>query len=138
MSTHVFTVGYEGRTVADLVEVLESTGVTRVVDVRELPLSRRRGFSKTRLRERLKEAGIGYVHVKLAGNPYRKMKARVEECLEMFRRHVDKTPEVVPELMAAVEGERAALLCVEAEATSCHRSVLADRLAERGLVVAHL
>lgn len=138
METEIFTVGYEGKTVDDFVGLLESTGVTRVVDVREFPMSRRRGFSKTKLRERLGEAGIGYVHVKLAGNPYRKMKAGVDECLAMFRRHVDETPEVLPVLLAAVEGERAALLCVESEAASCHRSVLADRLADRGLAVAHL
>jgi hypothetical protein len=51
--------------IGDLVD----TGVERLVDVRELPLSRRRGFSKTALGDALRHAGIEYVHVRALGNP---------------------------------------------------------------------
>lgn len=54
----VFTVGYEGWAVDDFIGVLKLAGVDRVVDVRELPLSRCKGFSKTKLSGALQAAGI--------------------------------------------------------------------------------
>ena len=43
----IFTIGYEGTTVAEFIAALKQAGVERVIDVRALPLSRRPGFSKT-------------------------------------------------------------------------------------------
>jgi len=54
----LFTIGYEGRSVAEFIDQLESAGVERVVDVRDLPLSRRAGFSKTPLQRALSDVGI--------------------------------------------------------------------------------
>jgi uncharacterized protein (DUF488 family) len=65
----LFTIGHEGRSLDELVDELARAGVNRLVDVRQLPLSRRRGFSKTALGETLHIAGIEYVHVKALGNP---------------------------------------------------------------------
>ena len=42
----IFTIGYEGATVAEFLAALKEAGVERVIDVRALPLSRRPGFSK--------------------------------------------------------------------------------------------
>lgn len=65
----LYTVGYEGRSVDDLLETLIAAKVTRLVDVRELPLSRRRGLSKTALGDSLAAVGIEYAHVRPLGNP---------------------------------------------------------------------
>ena len=54
----IYTIGYEGTTVADFLAALAKAGVRRVIDVRALPLSRRPGFSKTLLGAALKEVGI--------------------------------------------------------------------------------
>ena len=80
----VFTVGYEGRTPDELIELLARKGVRRVVHVRALPLSRRRGFSKTPLREALGAHGIDYVHLRDAGNPYRDLRADPKRCLRLY------------------------------------------------------
>ena len=53
MKTALFTIGYEGRALDELIAELQAHRIDRVIDVRELPLSRRRGFSKTPLREAL-------------------------------------------------------------------------------------
>ncbi len=45
----LFTIGYEGAQLADFLATLACHRVSVVVDVRELPLSRRKGFSKNRL-----------------------------------------------------------------------------------------
>ncbi len=77
----LFTIGYEGRSLTEFVQLLVKNAITRVIDVRELPLSRRRGFSKTSLTEALAAHDIEYVHLRKAGNPYRDQRNDVEVCL---------------------------------------------------------
>ena len=45
----LYTIGYKGRAADAFVEYLVGSGVEVLVDVRELPVSRKRGFSKTTL-----------------------------------------------------------------------------------------
>jgi uncharacterized protein (DUF488 family) len=127
-SAALMTVGYEGKSVQALLDQLLAAHVARVVDVRQLPLSRRRGFSKTALSTALAEAGIEYVHVRAAGNPFRHDDTSISAVLARFRRHVEAHPDVLTALGGAVASARSALLCFEADASSCHRSVLADLL----------
>jgi len=124
-------VGYEGKSLDEFIDILVGAGVTRIVDVRERPLSGKRGFSKTKLSEALAEPGIEYVHVRAAGNPHRDLRHDIKRCLAAYREHLRDNPEVVDEVMAALQGARAALLCVEHEHSACHRSVLASRLSPR-------
>ncbi|TNY10814.1 DUF488 domain-containing protein, partial [Escherichia coli] len=59
---HLYTFGYEGLEIAAFIARLKSAGIQTVVDVRELPLSRKRGFSKTAFSEALTAGGIAYFH----------------------------------------------------------------------------
>lgn len=127
----VFTVGYAGRTLDDFIGTLLCAGIERVVDVRALPLSRRKGFSKSPLSKALVAAGIEYVHLKIAGNPYRSAKADIESCLALYSAHVDASPDVIRAVEDAVSARVSALLCVEEVPHECHRSVIADRLRRR-------
>ena len=135
-----YTIGYAGRTVPEFVQLLEDAGVDRVVDVRALPLSRRKGFSKTALGAALAEHGIEYVHIRAAGNPYRDQKNDIKRCLTLYSGHLDANPDVVIELEAVLDGHQAALLCFEADACECHRSVIVERLVAKapGRAVRHL
>src|SRR5947209_8195011 len=65
----IFTIGYEGTTVAEFIAALRQAGVERVIDVRALPLSRRPGFSKSPLKAALEGEGIEYLHLKALGTP---------------------------------------------------------------------
>lgn len=136
----MMTVGYEGKSVQALLDQLLAAHVARVVDVRQLPLSRRRGFSKTALAGALTEAGIEYVHVRAAGNPFRHDDASIDVVLARFRRHAQEHAEVLATLRKAIAGARSALLCFEVDAACCHRSVLADLLlrSSDGRRVCHL
>lgn len=127
-SAPLMTVGYEGKSVQALLDELLASDVERVVDVRQLPLSRRHGFSKTALAGALTEAGIEYVHVRAAGNPFRHDDASIDVVLRRFRQHAREHAEVLTALRMAVAGARSALLCFEVDPASCHRSVLADLL----------
>jgi uncharacterized protein (DUF488 family) len=126
------TIGYEGRELAEVIAMLSAAGIDRVIDIRELPLSRRRGFSKTPLGEALRAAGIEYMHMRAAGNPYRKQKDEIprEELLAKYERHIAHAPDVVELVVDAARGHHAALLCYEHEPHECHRSKLAPRVAK--------
>ncbi len=124
----IFTIGYADKTLPALVHLLVEAEVDRVIDVRALPLSRRRGFSKTPLSTALAQEGIEYIHLRAAGNPYRDEKQDIERCLALYAGHLDGHPAILEEVDAAMRERRAALLCAEADARHCHRSIIADRL----------
>src|SRR5882724_6413083 len=63
------SIGYEGKTVGDLVAKLLQQDVHVLVDVRLTPLSRKPGLSKAKLSEALAAVGIRYVHLRALGNP---------------------------------------------------------------------
>jgi uncharacterized protein (DUF488 family) len=42
---NVLTIGYEGVSLADFLATLKAAGVQLLLDIRELPISRRKGFS---------------------------------------------------------------------------------------------
>jgi len=124
----VWTIGYSGRALEEFLHVLLQARVEVVVDVRELPLSRRKGFSKTALSRALESVGIEYRHVRAAGNPFRAQKADIERCLALYSRHLEQTSAVLEELEELLRARRCALLCFEAEARVCHRSIISEQL----------
>ena len=136
MTETVFTIGYERRTQEELVRELVDAGVSLLADVRELPLSRRRGFSKTALAQALGEAGIAYEHHRALGNPKAIRDAwkggDPAAGITGYREHLaGASREAVAALAARVAEGGVCLLCVEHEAERCHRRLLAEALAER-------
>ncbi len=145
MEPKLHTVGYEGRSPEEFVETLRGAGVTRLVDVRELPLSRKKGFSKTALREALEQAGIEYLHVKALGNPKpnreRYWAGDVEGGANTYRDHLIKNArQALDELLASLDEQPACLMCFERDHEVCHRDVIVDelRVRQHGLAVEHL
>jgi hypothetical protein len=65
----VYTFGYEGLDIATFIATLRANGVQTIVDVRELPLSRKKGFSKSAFSAALSEAGVAYLHMPRTGLP---------------------------------------------------------------------
>ena len=123
----LYTIGYQGRSLDELIAMLGAAKIDLVIDVRALPLSRRRGFSKTPLGTALGAAGIDYVHLRAAGNPYR----RSTQPLARYARHLRTHTTPVTAIVDAARGRRAALLCYEHDPDACHRSLLAPRVARR-------
>lgn len=146
MAPTIFTTGYEQHAKPDdLVRRLLSSGVRRLVDVRELPLSRRRGFSKTALGERLAEADIVYEHAKALGNPkplrdlYRS--GRQGEGERGYLAHIRNGSAPAVDALAARLADRATcVMCFEEDHRSCHRALLVAEIEARlpGLTIHHL
>lgn len=141
----IFTIGYERATPGGLVATLRAAGVETLIDIRAVARSRRPGFSKGALSAAAAEAGIDYVHLRGLGTPVEGREAnragRYDDFEAIFRSHM-KSEEAQADLSRAAvlaSGARICLLCLEADAAHCHRSIVADMLAERlGLSVAHL
>lgn len=133
----LFTIGYEGKTQAEMLDELEAARVELVIDVRAVAASRRPGFSKTALANGLREHGIDYVHLRPLGTPADGRQAaragRIGEMRAIYARQLE-TPEAALALEQALDEavrRPAALLCYEREAPDCHRSMLARRMVER-------
>ena len=139
----IFTIGYERATQVELIDALAGAGVTRLIDVRAVPLSRRPGFSKNILASGLREAGIDYVHLKALGTPAEgRAAARRGDHLTLERVYADQLelPEAIAQgaMMLDLATERpSALLCFEREPAGCHRSLLLAAVAP-GAEAVHL
>ena len=127
----VLSVGYERRSVDELIELLSGFDVILLLDVREAPFSRRTEFRKNVLAARLLEAGIDYQHLQAAGNPYRKKKVNITECLSLYAKYLKSNPDVVDLVAAQLGNGPVAMLCYERQHEDCHRSVLLDALTEQ-------
>jgi len=141
----LFTIGYEGATPDRLVATLLEAGITTLVDVRELPNSRRPGFAKRALSEALGRAGIGYRHVRALGTPPEGRAAakagRTGEMQRIFGARLAGTE--AQAAVAALAGEareaRLCLLCLEADPSVCHRTLVAEAVARSGgIAIVHL
>lgn len=67
LRSQIYTIGYEGADIERFVRTLKIVGVEQLVDVRAVPLSRKKGFSKNCLRDRVEAEGIRYVHLSDGG-----------------------------------------------------------------------
>ncbi len=101
-----------------------------VLDVRLVPLSRKRGFSKRSLTSRLSDDGIGYAHVPSAGNPFKDQKGNINQCLADYRTYLCTNPDVVRLIAEMATEQPVAMLCYERDAMQCHRSVLIKMIGE--------
>ena len=140
----LYTIGYEGMAVAMFIQRLRAFGVSTLIDVRELPLSRRPGYSKNRLRIELSEAGIAYLHAPMLGCP-RDIRHRYRDDNDWaaytrdFLRYLETQEQTVQELAKFARSTTVCLLCYEADFNTCHRTYVARAAhAAGGPPVVHL
>jgi len=138
MAQRLSTIGYEKKTVEELIGALEAAGVHLLVDVRAVAASRRPGFSKTALAGAVRAHGIDYLHLRALGTPKAGREAaragRIDEMHAIFEGQLE-TPEAIvalEQLRDAANERHVALLCYEEDADRCHRAIVADRLAAGG------
>jgi len=140
----IFTVGYEGRSLEDVLAGLNAQGIQLVADVREAPISRKKGFSKSALSEALNGAGIGYTHIRALGCPKPIRDAYKEDgdwtrYTQAFMQHLRQQQPAIEQLAQIVAAQPTALLCYEADFNRCHRTYVAVAVAVKtGIDVRHI
>jgi uncharacterized protein (DUF488 family) len=134
----VFTLGYQARSLEEYVQALLAERIQVLVDVRETAWSRKPGFSKSALQQRLQQAGIEYVHARFVGNP-KAIRAHAPthaDCLAGYQEHLTANEELLIQFEALMlawlaAGLRVCLLCYERHPDDCHRSILLNLWADR-------
>jgi uncharacterized protein (DUF488 family) len=146
MASHkLYTIGYEGASVEDLVSALKAAGVRRLIDVRYSPYSQRDDFSREALKPALEAHGLAYSHIGELGNPPAgREAARLGHRAvyrEIFTGHLN-SPDGRKGLALALElalAEPVCLMCLERSSRQCHRGMVAEALAGiGGMEVEHL
>jgi uncharacterized protein (DUF488 family) len=140
----VWTIGHGTRSGAELRATLQESGVETLVDVRRFPGSRRNPqFNQAALSAELGSVGIAYVHSPDLGG--RRSGVAGEDrfdCLRVaaFRSYAAwmSSPEWQAGLAAALDRKNPCFMCAETLPWRCHRRLIADLLAARGVEVTHL
>lgn len=142
-----FTIGYEQSSIRSFLSLLRSREVEILIDVREIPLSRKPGFSKNRLSASLENAGIEYRHIVNLGAPKR-LRERLRnggswwEYIKGYNVVLQREVQWIDELVSLAATRRICLLCFERKAAECHRSLIAREMEQRSnglkLTVEHI
>lgn len=132
----IYTIGYQKTKINVFLDKLQSNGIKKVVDVRILPLSRVKGYSKSSLADLLPKNGIEYLHLPSLGTP--------KEMLAKYRINKDYTsffaefreylfPMLnnglavrMKDIFSDNETSPTCLLCYEKNPLECHRLIIAE------------
>lgn len=145
--TAVYSIGHGSRICSEFVALLETVGVTCLVDVRAYPSSKRHPqFTRLALEPALKAARIRYVWEgeALGGMrrpvPGSRHIALTDPTLRGYADHMDSAvfKAGIERLAAMARLDTLAFMCAEKEPLHCHRSFIADALMLRGVRVLHL
>ncbi len=131
--SRLLTIGYQGRSLTELVRRLRNRDVRLLVDVRERARSRRPEFNQSRLSAAVVSARIAYVHLPSLGSPIKIRRALYETgdferfaglYLAYVRRW--RLDEVAVLASYVRQQGTVCILCYESGAELCHRSILAN------------
>lgn len=145
-AVHLWTAGHSTRDLDELVAILDDASIELLVDVRTAPRSRRLPhFNRETLAEELPSRGLQYVHMPQLGGFRRPAPASPNAAWRnaSFRGYADYMrtatfDEALKGLQTIAGGKRTAIMCSEAVPWRCHRSLIADALTARGVLVTHL
>lgn len=142
----LLTIGYEGRAIDEFVDRLKQFNISRLIDVREIPLSRKPGFSKTSLRERLEDENIEYVHIKALGSPSfirNKLKSDLDYdyFFKAYDKYLSQNMDVIKEVYRFISDGINCIMCFERFPEKCHRNAVVNKIKEydgNGLKIKHI
>lgn len=136
-SSRLYTIGYEGISLEEYFMRLYENGITILCDVRRVPFSHKKGFSKNKLSDLCHAIGIQYRHYPEFGiassrrtelntqNDYDNLFNTYQRFdLPQQQPSIDKLASLIK------QGERLALTCFEANPYQCHRRLVAERIAQ--------
>jgi uncharacterized protein (DUF488 family) len=132
MTHTLFTIGYSGRTIDDLVALLEQHKITALCDVRSMPYSSRNpDFNREAFKNVLKSHHIEYVFLgeELGARPKKDSSCYVDG-KAIYQKIADTTlfKNGLERIKIGMQKNFVlALMCAEKDPTTCHRSILICR-----------
>ena len=143
----LYTIGYEGLDSRRFIKNLVHNGIDMVVDVRKLPLSRKKGFSKTALKEMLNGDNIEYQNFQGLGAPKEirdelYQSGNYSRFFEKYLKCIADRQDLLETIHTLVNaGKTVSLLCYERNPEQCHRKVVAEQIKKldgKGLRIKHI
>ena len=139
----VYSIGYEKRSIEELISILKKYRITQVIDLREKAFSRIPAYRKEKLKEILQNNDIFYYNFKQLGAPASLRKALNEskDYREFFCEYEEylNTQHLEYELLKKVISTApTVLLCYERDPEFCHRKIITEKLKKDGFEVIHL
>jgi uncharacterized protein (DUF488 family) len=142
----LWTVGHSTRAIEDFVGLLTAFEISLLVDVRTVPRSRHNPqFNREGLPGVLAPTGVAYRHEPRLGGlrSPRTDSPNTGWRNAGFRGYADHMQtdafvEAVDALHDELSDRRVAVMCAEALPWRCHRSLIADAMTVRGVVVRHI
>jgi uncharacterized protein (DUF488 family) len=142
----ICTIGHSNRPIALFLDLLQSNGIVRLLDVRTVPRSRHNPqFNQDALPASLHALHIAYTHLPgLGGLRHARAESPNAGWRNLsFRGYADymQSPQFADQVQQVAELARAeccVLMCAEAVPWRCHRSLIADALVVRGVRVEHI
>ena len=142
----LYTIGYEGISQETLFQTLVYHDIQTLLDIRQLPQSRKPGLSKTALGVAAAGFGMQYQHLRALGTPRDlRYQRKIDHDEAAFRSgylaYLATQDAAMDALVEQVQNSRCCLLCYEANVEECHRLLVANRAVEMtggALTVVHL
>lgn len=142
----IYTIGHSTRTLEEFVRILHAYEIRKLIDIRTVPRSATNPqFNRETLPPELSRAGIVYEHWPALGG-LRKAHADSRNTgwkNASFRGYADYMQteafaSAIDRLIAEAKETRACIMCAEAVPWRCHRNLVADALAARGIEAIHI
>lgn len=134
----LYTIGYEGRSLEEYLNILLIRGVRVLCDVRKNAYSQKYGFSKAQLLPACEGVGIKYIHIPELGieSGLRQdlyTQADYDLLFENYRKTVlARSDEHLDRIVNLIDSdERVALTCFEKNVEQCHRTQIARKIMSR-------
>lgn len=133
-----FTIGYEGASIENYLNRLIQNNVRVLCDVRKNPLSRKYGFSKGTLSQILNLMNIKYIHIPELGiisekRQHLNTQQDYDHLFDEYEKSILlEQQEALDKLKSIIDrNRRVAITCFEAVYLMCHRSRIAQVMANR-------
>jgi len=131
MNRIIYTIGYSGREISKLLDLLKFLKIKVLVDVRRFPKSKYRGYNREELENILPKNGIDYIYLGDLLGGFRR------EGYEKFMNSEDFKIGV-KKLAKIAEEKRTVVMCRERNPRWCHRRFISKALEQMGFQVIHI
>lgn len=139
----IFTIGYSGKSIDEILSLMHKNHIKQLIDVRQTPFSWKSGFSKAPLSESISSDQLEYLHLPKLGAP-KQIRKEIKEnnnpelFFDLYKEWLSTHDEAFLELDRLATDRSSVIMCVEKDYHDCHRSVLSEKLANKGFEVIHL
>lgn len=131
----LFSIGYEGKSVEEFINILLQNDIQVLCDVRFNPKSMKYGFSSSFFKNNLEKVGIQYVHIQRLGiESNKRQNLGTEESYSVLFLDYEKTisarEKSLKELLDLINSKkRVAIMCFEHDKNFCHRNIIKNWIA---------